>query len=38
MWWKMRRAAFASGFRDYIEATKPMPDMIPLGQVIRGKP
>ena len=37
-WWKMRRAAFASGFRDYMEATEPMPDMVPLSQVILGKP
>lgn len=37
MWWQLRRAAFASGFRDYIESTKPIPEMLPLSQVIRGK-
>jgi hypothetical protein len=38
IWWQMRRAAFASGFRDYIESTEPMPDMVPLSRVIRGEP
>ena len=38
IWWQMRRAAFASGFRDYIEPTEPIPDMIPLSGVIQGKP
>jgi hypothetical protein len=37
IWWQMRRAAFASGFRDYIESTQPIRDMTPLSQVIAGK-
>ena len=37
IWWQMRRAAFASGFRNYIEATEPTPDMLPLSQVVLGK-
>jgi hypothetical protein len=36
-WWLMRRAAFAPGFRDYLESTEPMPNMVPLSSVIRGK-
>lgn len=38
VWWQMRRAAFASGFRDYIEATEPIPEMVPLSRVIQGRP
>ena len=37
IWWRMRRAAFASGFRHYIESTEPMPEMVPPSQIIRGK-
>jgi hypothetical protein len=37
-WWRMRRAAFAPGFRDYLESTEPISDMTPLGQLIQGKP
>jgi len=37
-WWKMRRAAFASGFRDYLEASEPIPEMTPIADLIRGKP
>jgi hypothetical protein len=37
IWWQMRRAAFASGFRDYIESTKPIADMTPLTELIRSK-
>jgi hypothetical protein len=37
-WWLMRRAAFASGFRDYIESTEPIPEMVPPSQMIQGKP
>src|SRR5919109_1503982 len=37
-WWRMRRAAFASGFRDYIESTEPIPEMVPPSQMIQGKP
>lgn len=35
-WWLMRRAAFAPGFRDYLESTEAVPDMAPLSSVIRG--
>jgi hypothetical protein len=35
-WWSMRRAAFAPGFRGYLEATQPIADMTPLGQLISG--
>ena len=38
IWWQMRRVAFASGFRDYIESTEPVPEMVPLNRVIQGKP
>jgi hypothetical protein len=37
-WWAMRRVAFAVGFRRYLESTEPMPEMVPLTRVIRGKP
>ena len=37
IWWQMRRTAFASGYRDYIESTEAMPDMVPLHRLIRGK-
>ena len=36
-WWLMRRAAFAPGFRDYLEATKPTSDMTSLTQLIQAK-
>lgn len=36
-WWQLRRAAFAPGFRDYIENSQPIADMVPLSDVIRGK-
>lgn len=36
-WWQMRRAAFASGFRNYIESTQPIPEMTPLSEMIRGQ-
>lgn len=36
-WWLMRRAAFAPGFRDYLEGTEPIRDMTPLTELIRGK-
>ena len=35
-WWQLRRGAFAPGFRDYIESSQPIPDMVPLSDVIRG--
>jgi hypothetical protein len=36
-WWQLRRAAFAHGFRDYIESSQPIPEMVPLSEMIRGK-
>jgi hypothetical protein len=36
-WWQLRRAAFAHGFRDYIEASQPIAEMTPLSEIIRGK-
>ena len=35
-WSPMRRAAFAAGFRNYVEATQPVADIIPLSELIRG--
>lgn len=36
-WWTMRRAAFAAGFRDYVEKSQPVVDLLPIGQLIRGE-
>jgi hypothetical protein len=36
-WWPMRRAAFAAGFRDYIETSQPIKDLPPIDQLIRGE-
>ena len=36
-WWSLRRGMFAAGFRDYVEATKPVSGVTPLSQLIRGK-
>ena len=36
VWWRMRRAAFAAGFRDYIEKSEPITELPPVGQLIRG--
>ena len=38
VWWSLRRGMFAAGFRDYIEATEPIPEAVPLTQLVRGKP
>ena len=37
VWWRMRRAAFAAGFRDYIERSEPLSELPPVGQLIRGE-
>jgi hypothetical protein len=37
-WWTMRRAAFAAGFRDYLENSQPVEDLPPIGHLIRGEP
>jgi hypothetical protein len=36
-WWQLRRAAFAPGFRNYIEATQPIADLPPLSEIIHGR-
>ena len=36
-WWTMRRAAFAAGFRDYLESSKPVEDLPPINQLIHGE-
>lgn len=36
-WWSLRRGIFSSGFRDYLEATKPMAEVVPLTELVRGK-
>jgi hypothetical protein len=36
-WWSLRRGMFPAGFRDYLEATKPIAEAVPLAEVIRGK-
>jgi len=36
-WWADRRPMFGHGFRNYIEATKPVSGVSPLSQLIRGK-
>ncbi|HYR21706.1 MAG TPA: hypothetical protein VEP30_02115 [Chthoniobacterales bacterium] len=35
-WWLMRRATFAPGFRDYLEATEPITEAVSLTDLIRG--
>lgn len=36
-WWMDRRTMFAPGFRNYVEATKPISGVSPLSELIRGK-
>ena len=36
-WWTMRRAAFAAGFRDYLEKSQPVEDLPSISQLIRGE-
>lgn len=36
-WWQMRRAAFAAGFRDYLEASQPIKDLPSIDRLIRGE-
>jgi hypothetical protein len=35
-WWSLRRAMFAPGFRNYLENTQPVKDLLPISQLIRG--
>lgn len=37
-WWSLRRGMFVAGFRDYLEATEPIAEAVPLTELIRGKP
>jgi len=37
-WWLLRRAAFAPGFRDYVEHSEPVNDLPSVSELIRGKP
>jgi hypothetical protein len=37
-WWSMRKVAFAPGFREYIEGTVPLENVVPIGQIIRDVP
>jgi len=36
-WWSLRKMAFAPGFRNYLEATEPIQDVMSIGELIRGK-
>ena len=36
-WWTMRRAAFATGFRNYLEKSQPVEDLPSISQLIRGE-
>ena len=36
-WWQMRRMVFAPGFRDYLERSEPIEDLLPIDRLIRGK-
>ena len=36
-WWSLRRGMFASGFRDYLDTTRPMAEAVSLTELIRGK-
>lgn len=36
-WWPMRRAAFAIGFRDYIENSQPIREIASVNELIRGQ-
>jgi len=35
-WWCLRRAAFAAGFRDYIEKSEPITELPSVTELIRG--
>jgi hypothetical protein len=36
-WWSMRRSIFAPGFRNYIESSRPVPDVPSISDIISGK-
>jgi hypothetical protein len=35
-WWRLRRAAFATGFRDYVESSEQIHELPSVTQLIRG--
>ena len=37
VWWRLRRAAFAAGFRDYVESSEPVNELPSVAQLIRGE-
>jgi hypothetical protein len=36
-WWRLRRAVFAAGFRDYVESSEPVNELPSVAQLIRGE-
>ena len=36
-WWRLRRAAFAAGFRDYVESSEPVSELPSVAELIRDK-
>src|SRR6266566_3377336 len=36
VWWQLRRAAFAAGFRDYVESSEPINELPSVTELIRG--
>ena len=36
-WWRLRRAAFAAGSRDYVESSEPVNELPSVAQLIRGE-
>ena len=38
VWWRSRRAAFARGFREYLEKSEPVADLPAIGRLIGGGP
>ncbi|HCP91371.1 MAG TPA: hypothetical protein DIT76_04890 [Spartobacteria bacterium] len=35
-WWQLRKAAFAPGFRDYVQSSEPINELPSVTQLIRG--
>ncbi len=35
-WWSMRKVAFARGFQNYLEETKPISGAMSIGEIVRG--
>ncbi len=36
-WWRLRRAAFAAGFHDYVERSEPVNELPSVAQLIHGQ-